>query len=139
MKGVWRKTLGGLRPACPLAEEVFSGLALNGEVFADITRPRSLGHHKKLFALLKIIRDNQDFYKTTDDVLDALKVATGHWYPMKTQTGQTVAKTKSIAFNKMDQLAFNEFWDAVVGVVVTKFLPGVNREDLEAEIMTMVS
>ena len=139
MKGAWRKTIGGLKPADALAEEVFNGLPLNAEVMAEVTRPRNLGHHKKLFALLKIIRDNQDFYKTTDDVLDALKVATGHWYPMKTQTGQTVAKTKSIAFAKMDQIAFNEFWDAVVSVVVTRFLPGVNRDDLEAEILTMVS
>lgn len=139
MKGIWKKTIGGLKPADPLAQETYDGLALNTEVMAEITRPRSIGHHRKLFALLALIRDNQEFYKTTDDVLDALKVATGHWYPMKTQTGQTVAKTKSIAFSKMDQIAFNQFWDAVCEVVVTRFLPGVTREELEAEIMTMVS
>lgn len=139
MKGVWRKTIGGLKPADALAEEVYQGLALNAEVFAEVTRPRNLGHHKKLFALLKIIRDNQDHYKTTDDVLDAVKIGTGHCYPVEYRPGNWMVKTKSIAWNKMDQLAFNEFWEKVVTLVITKFLPGVKREDLEAEIMTMVS
>ncbi len=139
MKGAWRKTIGGLKPADALAEEVFSGLPLNAEVMAEVTRPRNLGHHKKLFALIKIILDNQDVYKTTDDVLDALKAATGHFYMVELRPGLSVMRTRSIAFSKMDQLAFNQFWDAVVDVVVTRFLPGVNRDDLEAEILTMVS
>lgn len=138
-KGVWIKTIGGLKPADVLAEETYSSLPLGTEVFAEVSRPRSLGHHKKLFALLKLIRDNQEHYKTTDEILIALKVAIGHCYPAETRTGVKVMVPKSIAFSKMDQLAFQKFWDGVVEVVVTKFLPGVNREELEAEIMTMVS
>jgi hypothetical protein len=137
-KGVWIKTIGGLKPADSLAEETYASLPLGTEVFAEVSRPRSLGHHKKLFALCKIIRDNQDFYKTTEQVLDALKVAVGHCYPVKLQTGVMMVKTKSISFAKMDQLAFQKFWDAVVEVVVTKFLPGVDKHELEAEIMSMV-
>lgn len=138
-KGVWIKTIGGLKPADALAEETYASLPLGTEVFAEVSRPRSLGHHKKLFALLKLILDNQDHYKTVDEVLIALKVATGHCYPAETRTGVKVMVPKSIAFSKMDQLAFQKFWDGVCDVVVTRFLPGVTREELEAEIMGMVS
>jgi hypothetical protein len=138
-KGVWIKTIGGLKPADALAEETYSQLPLGTEVYAEVSRPRSLGHHKKFFALLKLILENQDHYKTVDEVLIALKVATGHCYPAETRTGIKVMVPKSIAFSKMDQLAFQKFWDNVVEVVIVKFLPGVNRHELEAEIMTMVS
>lgn len=139
MKGVWRKTIGGLKPADALAEEVYQGLALNAEVMAEVTRPRSLQHHKWFFALLKIVFDNQETYDSMDAMLIAVKVALGHCYPMTTKTGQAVMVPKSIAFNKMDETEFKRFADNFVTLVITKFLPGVNREDLEAEIFTMVS
>lgn len=139
MKGVWRKTIGGLKPADALAEEVYQSLPLNCEVMADVTRSRNLGHHRKFYALAKLIRDNQDHYKTTDDVVDALKIAVGHCYPVEYRPGNWMVKTKSISWAKMDQSQFNEFWNGVVSVVITKFLPGVDSEALEAEILTMVS
>ncbi len=137
-KGVWIKTIGGLKPADALAEEAYRAIPLNAEVMADITRPRSLQHHKWFFALLKLVHDNQDQYETLDQTLIAVKVALGHCFPMQTKHG-LVMVPKSIAFSKMDAIKFKAFADAFVDLVVTKFLPGVNLEDLEAEILTMVS
>jgi hypothetical protein len=139
MKGVWRKTIGGLKPADAMAEEVWQAIPVNAEVMAEVTRPRSLGHHKKFFALLKLVYENQENYQSMDELLIAFKVALGHCYPVHLKTGQVAMVPKSISFAKLDQIAFNEFWDKACSLVITKFLPGVNREDLEAEIMTMVS
>lgn len=137
-KGVWIKTIGGLKPADALAEEAYRAIPINAEVMAEVTRPRSLQHHKWFFALLKIVHDNQDHYETLDATLIAVKVALGHCYPMVTKTGQAVMVPKSIAFNKMDEIKFKAFADAFVSLVLTKYLPTVTREELEAEIRTMI-
>ena len=139
MKGAWRKTIGGLKPADALAEEVFNGLPLNAEVMAEVTRPRNLGHHKKFFALLKLVYENQETYETMDALLIAFKVALGHYYPVTLKGGQVACIPKSISFAKLDQIAFEAFWDKACNLVVTKFLPGVEREELEAQVMELVS
>ena len=46
---------------------------------------------------------------------------------------------KSIAFASMDQTAFNDFWDKAVTFIVTKVIPGMNRDALETEILSMVA
>ena len=138
MKGAWRKTIGGLKPADALAEEVFNGLPLNAEVMAEVTRPRNLARHKWFFKLLNLVHENQDTYDSIDATLIAVKVALGHCYPMQTRHGMAMVP-KSIAFHKMDEVAFKRFADAFVTLVITKFLPGVTREELEAEIMELVS
>jgi hypothetical protein len=139
MKGVWRKTIGGLKPADALAEEVWQQLPLNAEVMAEVTRPRSLQHHKWFFALLNLIYENQEEYDSLDALLIAVKVALGHCYPMITRTGQHVMVPKSIAFHKMDETQFRKFSDDFVHLVVTKWLKGVSEEELRAEVLTRIS
>ena len=138
MKGVWRKTIGGLKPVDPLAEEIYNGLPLNAEVMAEITRPRSIQHHKLFFALLKIVLDNQEHYKSIDALLIAFKVALGHCDAVTLRTGQVAYVPKSIAFSKMGQHEFKAFWDGAVNIIVERFLPGIDKADLEREILEMV-
>lgn len=139
MKGVWRKTIGGLKPADPIAEEAYQAIPLGGEVFAEPKRSRSIGHHRKFFALLKLVYENQEHYKSMDELLVAFKVALGHCYPIHLRSGQVAYVPKSISFAKLDQIGFDEFWDKACTLIVTKFLPGVNREELEAQVMELVS
>jgi hypothetical protein len=112
----------------------------HGEVVtATIRRTRNGAHHRKFFALLKVVYDAQDRYATMEHLLDAIKIATGHYEIITITKGREVYKPKSIAFANMGQAAFEQFYDKVVQVVVTKILPNVDRADLEQQVLELLS
>lgn len=135
----FRKYLGALKPVDELAAEAVRKIGGDEVVTVTIKRTRNVRFHRKFFALMNLVFQNQEHYPSLDIMLAAFKVAAGHCFPVIAKGGQTVMVPKSISFSKMDESAFEEFWSASVSIVITRFLPGVKREDLEAEIMTMVS
>ena len=136
---VFKKTLGALRPADEAAMQALQRIPVDGVVALKIKRPRNLGHHRKFFALLKIVFENQELYKSEAALLAAIKIATGHCTPIVLADGTRAFIPSSISFAAMDQGEFEAFWEKVVTLVCAKIIPNLNREDLEAEIMSMVS
>lgn len=136
---LFRKTLSGLKPADEGAEEAMRKLPLDKIVAVKIKRPRNLGHHRKFFALLKLVYENQELYESEAALLAAIKIATGHCVPITLVSGQKAFIPSSISFASLDQTEFEKFWDKVCNLVCAKIIPNLNRHELEAEIMTMVS
>ncbi len=134
----FRRSLGSLRPDDTEAEEMVRGIHMNEVVAVVVRRPRNVGHHRKFFALLKKVFENQELYKSEQALLAAIKIATGHCVPLQLTDGQKAFIPSSISFASMDQAEFEKFWERVVTLVVTKIIPGLRREDLEAEIMDIV-
>lgn len=91
--------------------------------------------HRKFWALANLVADNQDHYDGPEQVVAALKAATGHcdWLPMRDKK-HMVAIPKSIAFHKMDQTEFAAFYDKCIDVVASHFLPGVDSAALRQEV-----
>jgi hypothetical protein len=109
-------------------------------VKVDVKRERNLQHHRLFFAMLNLVADNSRYYHTTDQVLTALKIALGHVETfIHPTTGKTYLIPKSIAFEKMDQDEFREFFERCVDVIVQRFLPGVTDRDVRRELMDMCS
>ncbi len=109
-------------------------------VSAVIKRPRNPKHHRKLFAMLQIVWEGtavQDKYPTKENLLDALKLALGYCEPVRLPNGECAVKVKSIAFESMDQTAFEKFYDAAVDVILTQLVPHLKREDLAREVEAM--
>lgn len=131
----FRKDLGKLTPADDAAEAALSKIKFGAEVQVEIKRPRNVHHHRKFWALANLVADNQEHYETAEQVVAALKAATGHcdWFPMKDDR-RMVAIPKSIAFHKMDQTEFAAFYDKCIAVVAEHFLPGVESEALRQEV-----
>ena len=150
------------KPADEATEEAFRKVK-NGEVIlATYTRHRNVLHHRKLFALLRIASENSDKYNGDPiSLLDDIKVVTGRcdaklapthhkkWNrllrrlkPVLEGVGLSmptllmVVKPHSISFEKMDQSEFEPFYEDAVQFVVREVLPGVNREDLELEVLS---
>lgn len=133
-----RRTLAGhLAPIDDLGREALSRIGQE-PVLVTVKKSRNLGHHRKFFALLTLIYANQSRYHSVDELLDAMKVYLGHSQLIVLSDGREVHIPKSIAFHRMDQLEFNAFWDRAVTLVCEKILPGVNRNDLEREILDLV-
>lgn len=135
----FRRVLNGLRPDDSEAEEALRGIGKDEIVGLVIRRPRNPRHHRLFFALLKIVFENQERYRSEAELLAAIKIATGHCVPITLTSGEKAFIPSSISFGAMDQSAFEAFWEKVCTLVCTKIIPNLKREDLEAELLTMVS
>lgn len=102
---------------------ILEKLPSDKELRADVTQPRNLAHHKKYWALCSVVAEAMDI--TAEEISDILKLRTGHFEleGLEVEDGkwQTVARLKSIAFHKMDQLAFNEFFERCVRVIYERW------------------
>lgn len=127
-----------LVPADSLSSEAVQSIKKGETVTAVVRRNRNPKHHRKLFALLKIVFDNQDTFATTHELLGALKMSTGLFETGKTIEGIPFAVPKSINFASMCQADFEEWYAKVVEVILKKILPNVNKFDLEDQVMEIL-
>lgn len=132
------KHLGALRPMGPLDAERLDELKNGAEVRVTIARPRNVQHHRLFFAALNLVFQNQERYDTLDNLLAAVKVALGHCDWLTLKDGTQVAIPKSIAFSKMDQASFEQFWSRFCDLVEQKIIPGLKRADMERELREMI-
>lgn len=126
-----------LGAADPVSYESLQAISRGEYVVADIKRARNPKHHRKMFALLKIVLDNQDKYKTIEDVLNAVKIGIGHctWGTVWLRgVPVQVAIPKSISFANCSQTKFDAFYTAAVDYVVSEVIVGLDKAALEAEI-----
>lgn len=130
----YTKTLSGFIPVSAAAREFHAGCKVGKEVELKGRRPRNPQHHRKLFALLGIVAENNEQFSGPDDVLVAIKAATGHgrWLKLDGATRE-VFMPDSIAFDAMDQQEFETFYTAAVAAVKRWWLP-VGDEELEEAI-----
>ena len=131
-----KRTLGGLVPADRNAEELIGRHALGTVLRVELKKPRNLRHHRLYWAMLALICDNLDAVRP-ETLHDLIKLRTGCVHVVRTARG-TVALPGSIAFERMDQAAFRDFFDRAVDVIVTDVIPGLDRDDLTRELDAMI-
>ncbi len=124
--------MGALRPVDDEGR-AFIAKKQGKTVRVEVTEPRNSGHHRKFFAMLKIVLDNQDFYRSMDELLNVCKLAIGHVQVAQTARGP-VRWPASISWAKMDQTAFEGFYNRAVDWVLKEVIPGLARKDLDAEV-----
>jgi hypothetical protein len=131
-KTLWRKKIIGgtmcLTPDCVDAAEWLKKTKLEACVMIEPRRPRNAGHHKKLFALLRLARDNWPVETTTNALLGLIKLKTGHCDPIHGKDG-IVYIPRSINFESMDETEFCPFYDSAIQLISVAL--GVSVEDLE--------
>lgn len=128
------KDLGRLIPRDDAASAAMSKIKHGDVVQVEIKRPRNIMHHRKFFALLNLVFENQSKYESPEHLLAALKASVGHCDFLPGKDGMLIAVPKSIAFHKMDQTAFEAFYDRCIDKIARHFLPGVDSDDLRREV-----
>lgn len=129
-----RKMIGGrLEPIDDAGKDALGKVKLGSIVSAEIKRPRNVHFHRKFFAMLNLILQNQEHYQSTDDLLDVCKLRIGHVRVIQTKNGE-VRLPKSISFAAMDEAAFSEFYERAVNWMIAEVIPGLARADLDREI-----
>lgn len=104
-----------------------------GEIYkCQITKPRSLGHHKKLFALFKLVFDNQERFQHSEDLREQLIIEAGYFETYISLHGEVIKKAKSMSFANMDQFEFSELYERIKDVITIHFR--ITSEQIEEEI-----
>ena len=136
MKLTFIKTQTGLIPDCEATIEILNKVK-NGEgVILDYKPKRNYLFHKKLFALLNLIFQNQSHYKSIDNILEMCKFKAGYFETFVTHTGKIHYKAKSIAFDEMDNAEFEKFYSKCIDVALE--LTGISQKDLEQQIINFM-
>lgn len=126
----------GAIPASSADAEALDELAQGVTYRGTFTRAqgRSIRHHRLLFALIEIARENYAGELTKDAVLDVLKLRTGHVRLTQLASGEVIMAPASINFASMDQDAFNKWFPRAVDVLCRDLCPGLERELAMREI-----
>ena len=104
-------------PSSDESVEVFSKVKQNEEILVDFKKHRNVGNHNRLFSMLKGVVHNSD-YKSVDNLLDTIKLKSGHFETIVTHKGEILYVPKSINFASMSEDKFKEFFSSAIDVVL---------------------
>lgn len=133
MKILVVKTPSGLKPLYDSDYDNYSKIALGEEFEIEYTKKRNIKFHRKAFALFKLAFENQSDFRNLDDMRYEITIVAGYYdEKISLITNEVYKKAKSISFSQMDELEFNEYYNAVKDVIC-RWL-GINNENIENEI-----
>jgi len=93
-----------------------------GEIyFYEVKRERNIGFHRKFFALIKMVYENQEHYSNSDDLREDLLIEAGHFIKVVTYWGEERKKAKSLSFASMKQDDFDIMYEDVLNTIVKHF------------------
>lgn len=131
-----------LVPADKSSEERLEDLKSGQWYKAKIYKPRNVKFHRKFFALLNAVIEQSDYFTgksgsmAIEELKERIKIKTGH-YNITSEVdieglGKVpILKTRSIAFDKMDNITFEAFYNTALHILRTDKDLGV--EDLVFE------
>jgi len=123
MKINLKKASGCLIPSLPQDEEKLARWHYGEVLEVTIKKPRNSAFHRKFFALINVVFDNQDKYDNQAELLTEIKLKCGHYHEHITTKGEIVYVPKSISFANMGELEFEEFYSKAIDVVLKYFMP----------------
>lgn len=101
--------------------EKIKKLKVNEEYQCEIKRPRNIKFHRKFFALINMLFDNQEIYNNADDLRGDLIIEAGFYRVVTDFKGVEKKKPKSIKFSSMDEDEFSDLYNRVLDVIVQYF------------------
>lgn len=78
----------------------------------EIRKPRNYKFHKKFFALLNLVYQNQERYSNIDDLRHDLTIVSGYYTERVDIQGETLKKANSISFAKMSEDDFTKLYES---------------------------
>ncbi|WP_332691682.1 DUF1367 family protein [Devosia sp.] len=114
-----------LVPADQLAEEDVRELSAGAEFIVEVRKPRSLQHHRLLFALLRKVARSTETPLNENALRSWVLVRTGNVDVLPLGFGKTYEAPKSMSFANMDQGDFRKLFDAAVHLILTEVAPGL--------------
>ena len=127
------KTLNGsFKPAYDSDYEKAKKISLNEPLIYSYSKPRNYRFHKKFFALVNMVFDNQEQYTNIKHLRKDLTIESGFYDTRYDLHGNQVLEAKSISFANMDEIEFNELYNRFVDTVIQYFK--FDKEDIAENI-----
>lgn len=122
MKLTLVKTLNGtFKLAYNSDYELAKKIPLNEPIEFEYKRHRNLKFHRKYFALINLVFDNQEHFKHIDDLRAELTIEAGYFDYYFTLQGEERKKAKSISFSAMGEDEFNLLYNTTVDTICKYF------------------
>ena len=103
-----------------------------GEVYpAKIWKKRNVLFHRKFFALMNYVLENQEKYENLEDLITEVKLRAGWYVEHVTLKGKMVYIPKSISFENMDDTDFEKLFSKAIDIVIKWFIKEMNAEKLD--------
>ena len=103
-------------------------LKVGEEYQCEVKQPRNLKFHKKFFALVNMLFENQEIYNNPDRLRKDLIIEAGLYDEWVDFQGVMQREAKSISFAKMNENEFSELYSKVIDVIVKHF--NFDRQDI---------
>ena len=87
----------------------------------EIRKPRNYKFHKKFFAMLNLVFQNQERYDNIDDLRHDLTIVSGYYTERVNIQGEHVKIANSISFAKMTETEFSNLYDSFLTQVQKYF------------------
>ena len=124
-----RKAGGRLSPVSAWDAELLSDAPEGAEFDLVLRTKRSLPHLKMYFAQLGLIVKATEAFATSDHMHDWVKISLAYTRPVLGPHGKVVGMTvDSAAFDKMDQAAFNVFYEKAARLITAEM--GIDLQDV---------
>lgn len=123
---------GSLKPAYDSDYELVKKIPLNEPIIFEWSKPRNYLFHKKFFALINLVYQNQEVYNNIEHLRKDLTISAGYYDLRHNFDGVEIVEAKSISFAKMDENEFSEFYSKILDVVV-KWL-NIDKQNIIDEI-----
>jgi hypothetical protein len=110
-------------------------------VTCEVKRSRSIQHHRRFFALVRFCFEHQREpvrYQTEEAMRAAITISAGHRTELYMADGSVAYMANSIAWDKMDQAAFNEFWRLACDAIKRHYVPGITDEHIRQGLMDLI-
>jgi len=102
------------------------------ELSFEVKQKRNIQFHRKFFALINMVYDNQEVFNNIDHLRKELTIASGFYDTYTNFEGQERKEAKSISFSKMDDIEFSELYSKFCDTVIR--VMGWNTEMIEQNI-----
>jgi len=85
-------------------------IKVGSTVSCEIKQPRNIGFHRKFFALINLVFENQEYYENIDHLRKELTKASGYYETYVNHKGVLCYEAKSISFSSMSQEDFDDLY-----------------------------
>lgn len=116
-------------------------LRVGSVVRCKVSNPRNYEHHKKFFALVRLMFDNLPLplvekwnIRNEYDMLRRFKRDLGYFTNTINEYGEHEIEYLSISFAAMEQHEFEQFYNQCIDLVLFKYIKGIDKQDLITEI-----
>jgi hypothetical protein len=93
-----------------------------GEIyFFEVKRERNIKFHRKFFALIRMVYQNQEHYSFEDELRADLLIDAGYFKTIVSIYGEERKEALSINFASMDQDTFDKMYSDVLDNIVKHF------------------